>query len=137
MALLVAAANNRFRSARFALTASLAMPILLWCRVLTLSGIHWGTLSALLAIAFLLLQLSSLALLLALFVPTGFIAGITLGVLGLLFLFLNGSAFLPLDALAGGGHVSWQTLQLLLPQTLFLTLFLLWLGAFCLNHREI
>jgi len=55
----------------------------------------------------------------------------------ILFLFLNGSAFLPLDALSGGGYVPPQTLLLLLPQTLLLTLFLLWLGTFCLNHREV
>lgn len=137
LALLVAAANSRFRSARFALTASLAMPLLLWARVLALSGIHWGTLSALVAIAFLLLQLSAFALLLSLFVSTGFVAGITLALLMILFLFFNGSAFLPLDALSGGGYVPAQTLLLLLPQTLLLTLFLLWLGTFCLNHREV
>lgn len=134
LSLLLAAANNRFRHARFVLTASWLFPVVLWCQV-PFATIHWGDFSALLAVAFLLIQLTTLATTLAVRCSAGVTVGLTLICTALLLRYGWGSAFLPLDALARGGHVPMRTLLLLLPQTLCVSAFLFWCGSQLLNRR--
>ena len=133
-ALALAAAANRFRSARFALTANWLMPCALWAFALLRhfeGPLHWGTLSALPALLALLTQVAAVALALATCLPPGLTAALTVLALGLDLLFLGGSAYLPFDALStsAAGYVPPTTLLLLLPQSLCLALLCLHLGA--------
>ncbi len=136
-ALLIAALLNRFRAARFPLAANLLMPCMLLLLLPFLPSIHWGNLTALLAILFLLLQLIAFAGAVAIQAPTGLTATLTLLLLLLALRFFNASAYLPLDALAKGGTVSLDTLLLLLPQTLFATALFIVCGASLLKKRAI
>ena len=133
-AVALAAAANRVRSARFALSANLLMPCALWAFVLLRSfdgPLHWGTLSALPALFALLAQAAAVALALATALPPGLTAALTVLAVGLDLVFLGGSAYLPFDALssAAAGSVAPTTLLLLLPQPLCLALLCLHLGA--------
>ena len=137
LVLVAAALNNRFRNGRFALTATLLLPVSLWGFVIVQPAIHWGVLSALLAIGLNLLQLTTFAYVAVVWLPIGVTAGITACWLIISLLFLGGAAFLPLDFLARGGSVPLYTLLGLLPQTFCVTLLLLWFGRISLNWREI
>lgn len=136
-ALAVAALNHRVRGGRFVLSAALLMPLALWGRVSFLAGTHWGDLTALAAIALGLVQAVALAAALAVRCPPGMTVGLTLAVAALAMVFLNGSAYLPLDALADGGQVQWGTLGALAPQSVCAVAFFLWCGAEALRMREV
>lgn len=156
-ALLLAALNNRFRNARFALWAVLLMPPLLWgvcvgaglCSPHRLPlpnplyppppGMHWQTLSALPALAALLLQAAAWAAALGTRLSPGPVAALTLFAVGADMALLGGAAFLPLDFLstAAGGKVPGRILALLLPQTLTLSVAAIWCGQALLSRREV
>lgn len=136
-ALVLAALNHRFRGGRFVLSAALLMPVLLWGRVLMLQGPHWGDLSALAALALGVAQAGALATALAVRCPPGMTVGLTLAAVAGAMVFLNGSAYLPLDALSGGGQVPWATLGWLVPQSVCAVAFFLWCGAEALRAREV
>ncbi len=136
-ALALAALNHRFRGGRFVLSAALLMPLLLWGWVPFLPGPHWGDLTALAAIALGLAQAAALAAALSVRCPPGGTVGLTLAAAALATVFLNGSAYLPLDALASGGRVPWATLALLVPQSVCAVAFFLWCGAEALRRREV
>ena len=137
-ALVLGALNHRFRNGRFTLCASLALPLLLCIRVATLAPqLHWGALTGLLAILLGLIQLGALAFALATRCGAGLTASLTLAAGLLAMVFLQGSAYFPLDALSNGGHVPLSTLLWLLPQSLCATTFLLWCGARTLHNREV
>lgn len=134
-ALALAAAANRFRDARFALSAMVLLPAALWALVPFAPHPHWGTLSAVPAVAMLLAQTVALATALAVWCPAGLTAGLTAVALAGCLVFLGGVAYLPLGPLAGGGAVPWGTLAWLAPQTLCATAFFLWCGTGLLNAR--
>lgn len=136
LALIGAALNNRFRSARFPLTGMFLLPLMLWCVVPFLPSVHLGNLTALLAEGALLIQLAAIAGTLALFLTPGMTVSFTVVIALLLMVFGGGAAFLPLDALANGGHVAPINLLLLLPQTCCVTAFALWCGARILEGRH-
>ncbi|MEG1480182.1 MAG: hypothetical protein RSD41_04170, partial [Kiritimatiellia bacterium] len=136
LALILAALNHRFREGRFALSATLLMALFLGLRTLWVE-VHWGDLTALLAIGFALLQVTAFAAAVAVRGKPGLTVGLSVTLTGGAFLFLNGSAYLPLDALAEGGQVPLRTLLLLLPQTICATAFFLWAGIQLLNSREV
>ena len=135
-ALLLAALNNRFRDARFPLSATLLLPLGLWALALALPAPHWGDLSALLAVAMLLAQLLALASALAVCCAPGLVAGLTLAALAAAMAFLGASAYLPLDALSRGGAVPAHTLLLLAPQAILASAFFLWCGVRLLAAKE-
>ncbi len=146
-AFVAAALLNRFRAARFPLTAGLCMPLFLWGFVPVVAllpwaefpptVLHWGSLSALVPILLLLAQLIALASALAVKLPPGATATLTLLALlgGLRFLYA--SAYLPLDALSQGGAVSVGTMLYLLPQTLTFSALALWCGTQLLHRRAV
>ncbi len=137
-ALVGAAAWHRFRNGRFVLSAAVLMPLVLWGRVLIEVGVvHWGALSALVAIALGVVQVAALAQALAVRCVPGLTVGLTGAVWALGMLFLQGSAYLPLDAVAQGGAVPWATLLWLLPQSVCAVVFFLWCGAEALRTREV
>ncbi len=135
-ALLLAALNNRFRDARFPLSATLLMPLGLWALALALPAPHWGSLTALAAAAMLLAQLLALAVALAVVCAPGLVAGLALTALAAAMVWLGASAYLPLDALSRGGAVPAADLLLLAPQALFATGFFLWCGVRLLAAKE-
>ena len=112
-ALALAAAANRFRDARFALSATAFLP----------------------AVAMLLAQVVALAAALAVRCAAGPTAGLSAAALAACLVFLGGVAYLPLGPLAGGGAVPLGTLAWLMPQTLCATGLFLWCGASLLNAR--
>ncbi len=138
-ALVVGAVLNRFRGARFPLTVGFCLPLFLWGMVpWALWGswegfppvvVHWGSLSALGTIFCLTVQLVALSSALAVVCGAGLLAGVTVVALLGCLRFLFGAAFLPLDALAGGGSVALGTVVLLLPQTVCFSAFALWCGT--------
>ena len=134
-ALALAAAANRFRDARFALSATAFLPAALWALVPFAPNPHWGTLSALPAVAMLLAQVVALAAALAVRCAAGPTAGLSAAALAACLVFFGGVAYLPLGPLAGGGAVPWGTLAWLMPQTLCATSLFLWCGASLLNAR--
>lgn len=135
-ALVVAALNHRFRNGRFPLTGMAVLPAVLWGFLFFLPACHWGALSALVAETALLVQLAAVAAALALVAGPGVTVSLTfLLALGLM-VFGGGAAFLPLDALAGGGSVPAGTLLLLLPQTCCVSVCALWVGARLLEGRH-
>lgn len=136
LALIGAALNHRFRSARFPLTGMILLPILLWAVVPFLPTAHFGNLTALLAECALLIQLAAIAGTFALILPPGMTVSFTVLVALLLMIFGGGAAFMPLDALADGGHVAPVNLLLLLPQTCCVTGFALWCGSRILEGRH-
>lgn len=133
-ALVVAALHNRFRGGRFPLAGSLLMPLALWALAPFVRP-HWGDLSALLAVALLLAQVVAFATALAVRLPPGPTAALTLLGLAAAMVFLGCSAYLPLDALSGGGAVAPRTLALLAPQAVCASAFFLWCGAGLLETR--
>ena len=135
-ALVLAALNNRVRNGRFALSGSLLLPVALWALVPFASTVHWGDLTALVAVAMLLAQTAALALALGVRCPPGLTAGVTLAALAVTLAYLGGAAYLPLEPLAGGGAVPARTLLLLAPQACFVTAFLLWCGMGLLDTKE-
>ncbi len=136
-ALFVAALLNRFRATRFTLAATLLMPCALLLHLPFLPSIHWGDMSALVAILLLLIQLIAAAGAMAIKCPTGLTATLTLLLLFVGLRFLNASAYLPLDALINNGSVPIKNLLLLLPQTLCATTFFIFCGVSLLRHRTI
>ena len=135
-ALLIGAANNRFRRGRFTLTAALLLTPLLWVGALLTPQWHLGILSFPPIILLFLLQILALAGAAAMRFPIGIITCLTLGFAFLLLILPGGAAWLPLDALAYGGSVPLRTTCLLLPQALFTTLTFLWLGMTLLYRKE-
>lgn len=135
-ALFVGALNHRFRRGRFTLTASFAFPILLWCTLFIPQQLHWGSLSALIPIALFLIQGIGLTSALAIYLPTGMCCCITLACTFLSLCFCYGSAYLPLDLLAYGGHVPIKLILLLVPQALTALLLFSWIGIQLLCHKE-
>ncbi len=134
--LVVAALNNRFRSARFPLSSMVLLPVGLWGVVMFLPAPHWGDLTALAAVAMLLAQVLTFAVALAVCCSPGVLAGVTLAGLGGAMIFLGVSAYLPLDALSGGGAVPMAQLLLLLPQACLASAFFLWCGVRLLAAKE-
>lgn len=135
-ALVLAALNNRVRNGRFALSGSLLLPVALWVLVPFAPAVHWGDLTALVAVAMLLAQATALALALGVRCPPGLTAGVTLAALAVTLTYLGGAAYLPFEPLAGGGTVPARTLLLLVPQACFVTAFLLWCGMGLLDTKE-
>ncbi len=135
LALITGACNQRFRGGRFVLTSNVCLLLFVWGRVMMLAMPHWGILTAGLTLYFGLLQLAAVATFFAMWFRAGGIAAATgLVTLGWAF-FLNGASYLQLDALSKGGAVTWGTIGMLLPQTIFLTAFMLWCGMMVLRHR--
>jgi hypothetical protein len=135
-ALLLGAANNRFRRGRFTLTATLALTPLLWMGTLLTPALHLGILSFPPITLLFLMQILSLAGAAAILFPIGVITTLTLGCAFLLLILPGGAAWLPLDNLAYGGTVPLRTTMLLLPQALTTTAFFLWLGITLLYRKE-
>ena len=135
--LVAAALIHRFRGGRFVRSAHLLLAVPVWGAALLMPHPHWGILTALPALWMMLLQFGLLAAALAVRCTAGLTAGLTLGAWLLTVLFLNGTAFIPFDALAGGGAVSPITLLWLLPQTLAASLFFGWTGTQLLLSREV
>jgi hypothetical protein len=135
-ALLLGAANNRFRRGRFTLTASLCLTPLLWMGALLAPKWHIGILSFPPIILLFLTQILTLAGAAAMRFPIGIITSLTLGSAFLFLIMPGGAAWLPLDTLAYGGAVPFRTLCLLLPQALTTTACFLWLGMTLLYRKE-
>lgn len=137
-ALVLAALYNRFFRGRFALSANLLMALLLWAAVLFFRRpLQWGSLTALVAIGLAVVQVMQFALAAAVRCPPGLTVGLSLVLAACGMLFFGGAAYLPLDALAGGGAVPGRTLALLVPQTAAALLFFGWCGYRLLCGREL
>ncbi len=144
-ALVVAAAFNRFRGARFPLAAGICLPIGLWgllpfVAMLTWEGfpsvvLHWGDLSGVGILLLLLVQLVALSTAFAIKFSPGMTAALTLLLLLLGLRFAYASAYFPLDALSNGGCISLITFLYLLPQTLCLSAFALLCGTRLLRRQ--
>ncbi len=136
-ALVVAALNHRLRRGRFVLSGVVLMAAALWGVVAGESGLHWGSLSALAAIGLALVQVLTLALALAVVLPAGLMVAVTVVAVAAWLCCWDGSAYLPLDALAEGGAVSGRTLLYLVPQAICGGVLFLWCGALALKRREV
>lgn len=135
LALVVGACNQRFRQGRFVLTAHLLLPLFAMGQIAFLDAPHWGVFTAGLTLYFGLMQLAAVATCFAVRFRAGLTAAGT-GIVTLLWaFFFNGASFLQLDALSHGGAIPWKTIALLLPQTLFLTAFMLWCATELLHRR--
>ncbi|MBQ9694458.1 MAG: hypothetical protein IJV69_06860 [Kiritimatiellae bacterium] len=135
-ALFIGAINNRFFNGRFTLTATLCLPILLWVTPLFPQHLHPGVLTLLPPIALFLIQTLLFAAALATRFSPGIFTCITLLSVFLTLGFCHGSAYLPLDLLAHGGAVPFQTLALLVPQTLACVALFGWAGIHSLRQKE-
>ncbi len=136
-ALILGAGLNRFRGARFAFATNFLMVVLTGVGVCCFEGVHWGTLTALVAIGMALLQGLTFALMCAVVLPPGITLGGTLAAMAVHLLFLNGAAYLPLDAVAKGGALSLETLCYLTPQTLVACCLFGWVGTKLLEQRQL
>jgi hypothetical protein len=135
-ALLLGALNNRLRQGRFALTAALALPPLLWSTLLLTDHLHWGILTFPPIIFCFLAQLLTLASAAAMVLPIGMTTCVAIGGAFIALLLPGGAAWLPLDLLAYGGAVPFKTLLLVFPQAVAATGFFLWIGVRLLCKKE-
>ena len=135
-ALLLGAANNRFLRGRFTLTATLALPPLLWGTLFLASDLHLGIFTFLPVIFLFLIQILAFSSATALLFSPGVITCITLIGAFTLLLSPGGAAWLPLDSLAYGGSIAPKTLLLLLPQSLCLSTLFVWIGIHLLRRKE-
>lgn len=135
-ALLIGAANNRFRRGHFTLTATLTLPPLLGLTVLFPAHLHWGALTLLGPIFLFLIQILAIAGAAAMLFPQGTVVCVTLGAAFCALLLPGGAAWLPLDALAYGGAVSVKTTLLLVPQAVAVTLIFIRAGIQILRRKE-
>lgn len=136
VALLLGALNNRFLRGRFTLTATLALPPLLWASTLLTPDLHLGILSFPPIVFLFLIQMLALSGAATVALSPGLLACLTLGSAFLVLILPGGSAWLPLDRLAYRGAVPLDTMLCLLPQTLTFTALCLWVGSILLRRKE-